>query len=94
MQEADAMPIEIDVTENAVFKWGEEVGEAKGISLGEARGEAMLLTKFLERRFGPLQESVRTRIYAADVDTIDRWADRLDLAASLEAIFTDLPPGR
>jgi hypothetical protein len=84
-EEADAMPIEIDVTENELFKWG----EAKGISLGEARGEAKLLTKFLERRFGPLQESVRDRIYAADVDTIDRWADRLDLAGSIEAVFAD-----
>jgi hypothetical protein len=93
-EESDAMPIEIDVTENELFKWGEEVGEARGISLGESRGEAKLLTKFLERRFGPLPESVRTRIYAADVDTIDQWADRLELAGSLEAIFSDSALGR
>ena len=48
------LPIEINIRENAFVKWGEEINEA--------RGEAKLLTKILERRSGPLPEDLRPRI--------------------------------
>ena len=56
------MPIEIDFSQNAFVKWGEERGEAKG--------EAKLLTRMIERRFGPLPESAKARIQAAK----HRWS--------------------
>ena len=69
------MPIEIDIRENAFVKWGEEIGEAK------------LLTKLLERRFGPLPEDVRARISTANAETIETWAENLDSARTLPDIF-------
>ena len=79
-EESTEMPIEIDITENAMFKWGEEKGEA--------RGEAKILTRFLERRFGPLPDAVKARIASADTQTIERWVDRMDgAAASLDEVL-------
>jgi predicted transposase YdaD len=99
------MPIEIDITENAFYKdalargeaKGRALGEARGVALGEARGEARgqakgeakLLSRILERRFGQLPEPIRYRIASADIDTLDHWADRLDVATTLDAIFSD-----
>ena len=83
------MPIEIDVTQNAMYKWGEEQGEAKGQAIGEVKGEAKTLSRLLVQRFGPLPESVRTRIATADIDLLDRWVDRLDTAAILDDVFAD-----
>ena len=77
------MPIEIDITENAVFKFGAGRGEARG----EMKGEAKVLTRLLERWFGPLAESIRTRIAAADIEALDSWIDRLDSSASLDTVF-------
>jgi len=88
-EEVTAMPIEIDISENAVFKLGEERGEVKGERRGEIRGEVKVLTKFLERRFGPLPPSIRTRIESADIESLDRWVDRLPDASTLDAVFVD-----
>jgi hypothetical protein len=76
-EESSAMPIEIDITQNAMFK------------SGERRGEVNILKRVLERRFGPLPESIRARIDSADVESLDRWVDRLDAAGSLDAVFAD-----
>ena len=73
------MPIEIDVTENVLFKEGEAVGEA--------RGEAKVLVRFLEGRFGPLPDAIHARISMADIQTLDCWVDRLPAAATLADVF-------
>ena len=83
------MPIEIDITQNAMFKWGETQGEARGQARGEARGEAKALTRLLQDRFGTLPDSFRTRIENADVELLDRWLSRVYRAATLEAVFAD-----
>ena len=48
------MPIDDDITENIVYK------------IGEVRGEAKVIAKILEQRFGPLPPEIRTRIASAD----------------------------
>ena len=78
-EESAIMPIEIDIRENAFVKWGEE--------MGEARGEGKLLTKILERRFGPIPEDVRVRISTANAETIETWAENLESARTLTDIF-------
>jgi hypothetical protein len=88
-EESADMPVELDITENALYKIAKAAGEAQGAALGEARGEAKLLTKFLERRFGPLPDAIRSRISAADVDALDQWADRMDTAQTLDEVFAD-----
>ena len=54
---------------------------------GLAEGEAKLLTRFLEKRFGMIPAALRQRIFAADVSSIDAWAERILDAPSLESIF-------
>ena len=84
-EETDAMPIEIDITQNAFFKWAAAKGEARG----EARGEAKALTRFLQDRFGTLPDSVRSRLDGADVELLDRWLSRVYHAPTLEAVFAE-----
>jgi hypothetical protein len=55
---------------------------------GEQRGEAALLTRLLERRFGTLPDWARDRVQAAETAAIEEWVLRLLEAASLEDIFT------
>ena len=55
--------------------------------MGEARGERKLLTKILERRFGPIPEDVRVRISTANAETIETWAENLESARTLTDIF-------
>ena len=53
----------------------------------EARGEAKSLTRLLQRRFGPLPETVQSRIAEASLDELDGWVDQVLDAPSLEAMF-------
>ena len=73
---------------------GEELmqkGEARGIVVGEARGELhgrrVMLRKLLTRRFGALPEAARARLDAADVVTLDTWAERVLTAATLDEVL-------
>jgi hypothetical protein len=100
-EEASTMPVDLDIRDNELFKWGEEegiakgeargeaIGEARGRAIGEATGEAKLLTKLLVKRFGPLPESIRTKIASADINALDRWVDRFADAESLDALFAE-----
>lgn len=62
---------------------GRQLGEQKGLQ----RGEAALLLRQLERRFGVLPGSVRDRVLAADTATIEEWGLRVLDAASLEQVL-------
>lgn len=54
---------------------------------GKAEGEAKILTRLLEKRFGTLPASLHERIFAADVETIEAWAERVFDATDLTSIF-------
>lgn len=62
-------------------------GKDEGREEGRVEGEAAVVRRLLERRFGPLPESARNRLAAADADTLLVWADRLLDAATLEDVF-------
>ncbi len=76
-----------------------ERGEARGLKRGEARGlergkavgleqgKADVLTRLLERRFGPLPPTARDRIAAAGPGELDAWLDRVLDADGLDAVF-------
>jgi hypothetical protein len=74
---------------------GIAVGEARGIVLGEARGEARgrvaLLTRQLESRFGKIEPAIGKRLEHATPADLERWADRILTAKSLDAVFADDP---
>jgi hypothetical protein len=46
-----------------------------------------LLCKLLERRFGPLPASCLARLEAATEEDIDRWAERILDAKTLDEVF-------
>ena len=85
------MPVTIDLMENRVirdyFLQGKEEGRVEGEQEG-ARKEAMtLLTRLLERRFGPLPEAATQKLSAADLATLEAWSLRLLDAGSLEEVL-------
>jgi len=75
------MPIEIDIMEN---EWLAEIfhqGEVKGLEQGMVKGRTDsargILTRQLEKRFGPLPAELTLKIEAADLETLERWSLRL-----------------
>ena len=56
---------------------------------GERRGEAALLARLLERKFGPLSTGTRRRIDGADAETLLTWGERVLSADSLAEVFGD-----
>ncbi len=59
----------------------------QGRQLGEQRGEAKMLLRQIERKFGPPSEAVRNRITQADSDTLLHWSDRILEAGSLDEVL-------
>ncbi|WP_158047485.1 Rpn family recombination-promoting nuclease/putative transposase [Skermanella pratensis] len=65
---------------------GAILGEAKG----KAQGKAEMLLRQLGRRFGPVPEETAQRVRAASMDDLDRWAETIFDAPTLDAVFNDL----
>lgn len=63
---------------------GVEQGREQGIEQGE-RG---LLYRLLARRFGPLDEQTEIRLQEASAADLERWADNILEARTLEEVFT------
>ena len=57
------------------------------IEQGRREGEAAILLRLIDRKFGPPSETVRARISSADSDTLLRWSDRILTADSLDAVL-------
>lgn len=66
---------------------GMKEGEARGEAHGETKGKAALVHRMLTRRFGPLPATIESRLQAATTAELERWADRLLDATSLDAVF-------
>jgi hypothetical protein len=66
---------------------GEARGEARGIVVGELQGRRVILRRLLTRRFGALPDAAGTRLDAADVVTLDTWAERVLTAATLDEVL-------
>ena len=62
-------------------------GEQRGLSLGEQRGSAAVLLRQIERPFGPPDEPLRTRIAAADADTLLIWSERILDTRTLDEVL-------
>ena len=48
-----------------------------------------MLIRFLERKFGPLEEAQRQRIREAQAPTLLEWGDRVLRADRLEDVFPE-----
>ncbi len=64
----------------------------RGASLGprgRTEERVAILTRLLERRFGPLPPETSARIAAADPDALELWLDRVLTEGSLDGVFSD-----
>lgn len=59
----------------------------QGFVRGRTEKARRVLTRLLTLKFGPLAADVLARIEAADEDTLERWTERVLVAARIEAIF-------
>ncbi len=66
-----------------------EKGTEKGKKEGEKKGHAHMLETQLEAKFGPLDDSVRPRLYEATSEELLRWGTRLLKAESLAEVFRE-----
>ena len=73
----------------------EKRGEARGLMEGEARGEARgrnaILSRQLSKRFGlnTLDIRMQERLRNATPEQLDRWAERILDAKTLEEVFEE-----
>ena len=76
---------------NAMIDAGWDEGRAEGIAVGKVEGisvgKAELLERLLEKKFGSLSDSIRTRLFAASDEQLNLWAEELLLAKTIEDIF-------
>ncbi len=56
---------------------------------GKAKGKAEALMRLLDRRFGPVPDTLRSQVAVADLVTLDRWFDRALDASTVDAVFSD-----
>jgi predicted transposase YdaD len=68
---------------------GIEQGLARGRMEGRAEGIAVLLARQLNRRFGPLSVTITDRLAKAAPDQLERWAERVLDAATLDDVFAE-----
>ena len=70
---------------------GKAQGRAEGKAQGRAEGKAETLLRLLQRRFGPVPESARSRVAVGSAAEIDAWLDALLDAQSLTEVFDARP---
>lgn len=54
---------------------------------GQAEGKAELLLKQMSLRFGPLSEATLVRVWAASVEELERWGERILGAQTLDDVL-------
>lgn len=54
---------------------------------GYQHGRQATLAKLMQLRFGPLTPAVQALVESADDDTLDRWTERILIAASLDVLL-------
>ena len=60
---------------------------AQGVEQGVQQGEAAVLLRLIERKFGPPSAPVRKRIVEADAETLLTWSERILTADTIEAVL-------
>ncbi len=68
---------------------GRAEGRAEGETVGEIRGQAAVLLRLFERRFGPLGAEVRDRVTTATPKELLLYSERVLDAADIDSIFRE-----
>ncbi len=61
----------------------------EGRQEGVQKGELNVLLRQLTRRFGPLDDATQLRLQQASLEELERWADNILDAESLEEVFAE-----
>jgi predicted transposase/invertase (TIGR01784 family) len=86
--EADTMLAErIESWFEEATRKGLEKGRMEGMEAGLLKGQAGILAKLLQLRFGPLPPAAVERLSHATADELDAWAEAVLAAPSLSAVF-------
>jgi len=80
---------DIDLKQTRFYQDTFNEGELEGVKKGRVEGEACLLFRILERRFGPLSTETKLRIATTDADTLLVYGERVLDAKNLDDIFAD-----
>ncbi|MBF0144772.1 MAG: DUF4351 domain-containing protein [Magnetococcales bacterium] len=67
----------------------ERIGMKIGMKKGHRNGEAAMLMRQLQRRFGPIPEWVNEKMATADLTSLEEWSLRFVDAQSLNEVFLD-----
>ena len=71
----------------STYGMGKWEGKQEGRQEGRQEGAATLLLKLLNRKFGPLAESVTAQVMNADREQIETWSENFVSAHSLDEVF-------
>ena len=87
MEQGIAQGIEQGIAQG--IELGIELGLQQSTERGVRIGAAKVIERLLARRFGPLTAETRARLQTSTLEQLDRWADRLLDAATLDEVFSD-----
>ncbi|MEO5372446.1 MAG: DUF4351 domain-containing protein [Magnetococcus sp. DMHC-1] len=73
----------------SVERIGMEIGEKKGLEKGRQEGEAAILSRQLQRRFGDLPAWANEKIAKAKPPSLEEWSLRVLDAQSLDGVLSD-----
>ncbi|MBF0421128.1 MAG: DUF4351 domain-containing protein [Magnetococcales bacterium] len=83
------MSLTFNVMENDVLRPLFMQAQMDSKQEGRQEGEAVLLTRLLQRRFGPVPEWANEKIAKADLSSLEEWSLRIFDAQSLDDVFLD-----
>ena len=66
-------------------------GMARGRAEGKAEGMAVSLLRLLQKRCGPVPETVQKRILGASVEELEAWTDAVLDASSIDGVLSASP---
>ena len=71
----------------AIMERGVRQGMERGMERGREEGEAVLLLRQLNRKFGPLPPEMERKIRSAEPQALMLWGDRVLDARTLDEVF-------
>ena len=76
-----------EVIKKTGWEEGRAVGLKEGMEKGRLEGEAEVLLRQLERKFGPVGPEIRKRLSEATPEKLLTWAERILTAEKIEEVF-------
>ncbi len=87
--EAEEMSLTFNLMENDVFRPIIMKAQRDSEQIGRHDGEAKMLTRLLQRRFGTVPDWASEKIAEADLSSLEEWSLRIFDAQSLNEVFAD-----